>query len=113
MKKTVIKETERLLILLGATGLLSGIGIVMNGTPITAQAATTTTQTQRILHSGDFGTSHWYISDDLTLHIGAGTFANLSNSQSAPPWTAYGDQVAKIVIEGPVTLAPNSRELFG
>lgn len=35
MKKTVIKETERLLILLGATGLLSGIGIVMNGTPIT------------------------------------------------------------------------------
>lgn len=113
MKKTVIKETKRLLILLGATGLLGGIGIVMNGTPVTAQAATTTTQTQGILHSGDFGTSHWYISDDLTLHIGAGKFANLSNSQSAPPWTAYGDQVAKIVIEGPVTLAPNSRELFG
>lgn len=106
---TFTKTPAVLVAALGLGGLLlGGTGLTLT-TPVTAHADTTATQ--GILHSGEYGTSHWYITDDLTLHIGAGTLANTTGN--GPAWQAYGNQVTKIVIDGPVVLPANSRGLFG
>jgi hypothetical protein len=103
---TFTKTPAVLVAALGLGGLLlGGTGLTLT-TPVTAHADTTATQ--GILHSGEYGTSHWYITDDLTLHIGAGTLANTTGQRAR--LASLRKSSRQIVIDGPVVLPAKTRD---
>ncbi|MCW3779264.1 DUF5776 domain-containing protein [Levilactobacillus namurensis] len=114
MHGRIVGKGPRWLALLSIGGLLIGGGLVTTHASVDARAAdTTTTASQEVLHAGEFGTSHWSITADHTLHIGAGTLGAPAKTPDGPPWKPYGAEIENIVIEGPVVLNANSRMLFG
>lgn len=91
---------------------------VINKTPQTGNIA-----------DGTFGTASWSISEDGTLHIGSGVlgdntttltewidgtvnYGSSRTSEQGSPWSRYGDVIKTISVDGNVTLASDSSELF-
>ncbi|MDT2614344.1 BspA family leucine-rich repeat surface protein, partial [Enterococcus dongliensis] len=71
----------------------------------------------KVLAKGTFGfksladAARWYIDMDHVLHINSGATAWLTGETS--PWIAYKDIITKVVIEGKLSINPNSKGLFG
>ncbi|MBU5359757.1 MucBP domain-containing protein [Enterococcus raffinosus] len=61
------------------------------------------------LVNGKFGSSPWYITNDFTLVIQAGKFAD---TEGESPWILNKDKIQKIQIEGEVILGNESSHLF-
>ena len=76
------------------------------------QANSTTQPANNYLDQGTSGTSAWYISNDKTLHIGAGNLDNPSTKNQSQ-WTDNdSDKISSISFDGNVVLPDNSDYLF-
>ncbi|MBL5005991.1 LPXTG-motif protein cell wall anchor domain protein [Enterococcus lactis] len=64
--------------------------------------------------TGTFGTAPWSLTDDGTLHIGAGVFSATTGTGNSAPWTTttYASKVKKIIFDGNVTADSLSSGLF-
>lgn len=54
----------------------------------------------------------WKITADGTLHLSAGTLADLSDNVDVSPWNAYRNQIKTVDFDGPVTASAGINGLF-
>lgn len=118
---------------LGGTQPLATLAVPSLRTSVVAQAATTSDTTKSdIAVEGDYGV-HWYLTTSGELHLEAGTLAEPSSSEiagnngqlvrqiaikegnanpNATDLNKVGEQVTKVVLDGPVATSSNATNLF-
>lgn len=77
--------------------------------PVLSEPSDTAKQLEGNLAEGEFGNSSWHISNDFTLIIEAGEFAD---TNGISPWINYQDKIHKIRIDSDVVLGRESSNLF-
>lgn len=61
--------------------------------------------------SGTSSTSHWYISKDKTLHLGAGELAE-NSGKTTSPWVKNSDNITSASIDGYLVASHNMSHMF-